>query len=184
MQTYPVEMVAQALHITPQALRKRIKEGKVRAIRIGKRWEVPEDEFNRLVSEARGVAFTKKEAEEEKAEKEGTVNLQPFLERLTESVVLSKEPGVDALKLRLYKSAVLQLFGDLTSMHRWGTGMVLTMSEDELRGWWVGRWVKAGLSRDVLEALYDTLKKRLSTYTSLRHRERLRFLRKRLIGVG
>jgi len=112
------------------------------------------------------------------------VTQKAFLERLTESVVLSKEPGVDALKLRLYKSAVLQLFGDLTSMHRWGTGMVLTMSEDELRGWWVGRWVKAGLSRDVLEALYDTLKKRLSTYTSLRHRERLRFLRKRLIGVG
>jgi len=84
MQTHPVETVAHALHITPRALRKRIKKGKVKAIRIGKRWEIPEDEFNRLISEARGVTFTEKEAEEEA--EEDIADLQPFLERLTENV--------------------------------------------------------------------------------------------------
>ncbi|MHC1593721.1 MAG: hypothetical protein ACXQT2_00185 [Methanotrichaceae archaeon] len=111
------------------------------------------------------------------------VSQRMHLERLVESVVRSREPDVDACKLRLYKSAVLQLFGDLSSPHRWGVGMQRTMSEDELRRWWIERWVDLGLDRDTLETLYSYLRKRVDTYTSVRQRERLRFLRKRLVGV-
>lgn len=111
------------------------------------------------------------------------VSQRMHLERLTESIVKSKEPNIDALKLRLYKSAVLQLFGDITSMHRWGTEMFSTMSEDELKQWWIEKWVKTGLDRDVLETLYTAVKSHISTYSTLRHKERLRFLRRRLLGV-
>jgi len=82
MQTYPVEMVAQALHITPQALRKRIRKGKVKAIKIGKRWEIPEDEFDRLISMVRGIPFKSRE----KAEEENAINFQHILENLTENI--------------------------------------------------------------------------------------------------
>jgi len=112
------------------------------------------------------------------------VTQKKILESLTESLVRSKEPGVDTIKLRMYKSAVLQLFGTVASMHRWGSGMFQVMSDEELRSWWVEKWVKSGLNREVLETLYDALKSRISTYSTLRHKERLRFLRKRLIGVS
>ena len=105
------------------------------------------------------------------------------LERLTESIVRLKEPDIDALKLRLYKSAVLQLFGDLTQMHRWGSEMFTSMTEDELKNWWLERWTRAGLNRETLEELYGRIRGTVSTYTSRRHKERLRFLRKRLLRV-
>lgn len=105
------------------------------------------------------------------------------LERLTESIVRLKEPCIDALKLRLYKTAVLQLFGDLTRMHRWGSEMFTSMTEDELKNWWLERWTRAGLSRETLEELYGRIRGTISTYTSRRHKERLRFLRKRLLRV-
>lgn len=105
-----------------------------------------------------------------------------ILEGVAEKVVASKELGVDPIRMRLYKSAVLQLFGDLTSAHRWGTGMQLTMSEDELRSWWVGSWSAKGLDPDVLNELYDRVRDTVETFVSLRQRERVRFLRRRLVG--
>jgi len=103
-----------------------------------------------------------------------------FLERAVENIVKTVEPNIDAHKLRLFKSAVLQLYGELTGTHRWGNEMHHAMSEEELKSWWLGTWEGMGLTRSTLETLYDRLKDLIRNMSARRQKERLRFLRKRL----
>ncbi|RLE64036.1 MAG: hypothetical protein DRJ38_06255, partial [Thermoprotei archaeon] len=105
------------------------------------------------------------------------------LERLVESVVRAKEPDVDVYRLRLYKSAVLQIFAVMGSPHRWGNEAIRGLTEEEFRAWWLDTWEAKGLRRDVLEALYSELRKYIDTFVSRRLRERIRFLSKRLVSL-
>ena len=113
-----------------------------------------------------------------------SMSQRAYVERVTDRVVRTLEPGVDALKLRLYKSATLQLLNALASPHSWGNEMFRSMTDEELRKWWVERWSSAGLKRETLEALYDTVVSTVKTMSRLRSRERISFLRRRLKLVG
>ena len=110
------------------------------------------------------------------------VSQRMFLERLVHNTVSNILGSVDPVTMRLYKSAVLQLFAVMSSPHRWGLGALRAMSEEELKRWWIDKWSSSGLDRNVLEKLYTAVKTHLRTFSSLRFRERIRFLRKRGIG--
>jgi len=110
------------------------------------------------------------------------VSQRMFLERVVHNTVRSMLGSVDPVTMRMYKSAVLQLFAIMSSPHRWGDGALRTMSEEELKSWWLDKWSSSGLDRNVLEKLYTAVKTHLRTFSSLRFRERTRFLRKRGLG--
>jgi len=47
----------------------------------------------------------------------------------------------------------------------------------------VNKWSSLGLSKETLELLYDNVKPTIDTYASVRTRERIYFIRKRLTRV-
>ena len=112
------------------------------------------------------------------------MSMRMHLERIVESIVRMYEPAIDPCRLRSYKSAALQIFGELTAMHRWGTEMYKAMSEEELREWWLEKWSRDGLDRGVLEAIYRSIRPRIDTFIDRRFRERMRFLRRKLRRMG
>jgi len=97
------------------------------------------------------------------------------------SSILRKYNIVNPIEARLYKTAILRLFGALGSPHKWGEEMFRAMSDEELKNWWIERWSREGLRRDILEEIFNKLFNRIKTYNRLREKERLRFLRKRLL---
>jgi len=102
------------------------------------------------------------------------------LERIVESVVTKLIPNIDTYRLRLYKTAVLELFGSLSSPHRWGDEAVRAMSDEELRNYWIGKWGSDGLDPNVLSILYDQVMRTIRAFRNVRVKDRLRFLRYRL----
>jgi len=102
------------------------------------------------------------------------------IESAAESAVKALEPDVDAFKLRLYKSAALDLYGTLYGVHRWGYEALRAMGAEELRAYWLAKWGREGLREDVLEALYGALRRTIDALGLERSRQRLRFLRERL----
>ena len=109
-----------------------------------------------------------------------TMSQRMQIETVVDHLVRSMRPGIDAVRLRLYKTAALELYADLAGIHRWGQEAVQSMSEEQRRTFWIERWVKAGLDRDVLAAVYDRVRGLIKTLVSRRQRQRLRFLRSRL----
>lgn len=102
------------------------------------------------------------------------------LERMTESIVKRFIPNIDVYRLRLYKSAILDLFGALTGQHRWGSEMERSMTDEELKNYWVSKWGSDGLDPNILKVLYDSLISVIKAYGNVRVKDRLRFLRYRL----
>jgi len=100
------------------------------------------------------------------------------LESITTAVVKRFIPNIDPYTLRLYKTAVLELFGQLTAQHRWGLEAFRSMTSDELKEFWINRWVNDGLRRDVLEALYGVVIKSINAFGRVRAKDRLRFIRR------
>jgi len=101
------------------------------------------------------------------------------IENLVKTILRTK--GItNPIQMRLYQSAVLQLYGIFSQRHRWGDEMFHAMTEDELKDWWIGRWSKEGLNPVILEELYNRFRGRIRMYSDLRQKERLRMLRKRL----
>jgi len=111
------------------------------------------------------------------------VTQRMYLERLVASIVRKHEPNIDVFRLRLYKSAVLQIFGIKGSPHRWGEDTFRAMTEEDFKQWWIETWERKGLRRETLEDLYDSLKKQIDIFINRRYRERFRFLSKRLFTV-
>ena len=75
---------------------------------------------------------------------------------------------------------MLWLYAELAGIHRWGHEMTKAMTDEERRRFWIDRWERAGLRRDVLEALYDAVKPMVRALVERRRVQRLRFLRSRL----
>lgn len=63
------------------------------------------------------------------------------------------------VKIRMYKSAALQLLSLPYKRHTWGMEAFKAMSEEELVEWWKRHWEEQGLKTEVLEAIYERLKR-------------------------
>jgi len=102
------------------------------------------------------------------------------LESLTKQVLLQLKPDATPTEIRLYQDAVLNLYSSISSPHTWGNEAVRAMTRDELKTYWVERWASAGLDRDLLSSIFDAVYPALSSFTSQRVSERVRFLRYRM----
>ncbi len=102
------------------------------------------------------------------------------LENITERIVKQLDPNVPPFKLRLYKTAVIEMYGKLYSPHKWGAEMERSMSADEFKKYWLEKWSSEGLDRNILERLYESVRGTVDALGGVRIRERLRFIRERL----
>lgn len=78
--------------------------------------------------------------------------LRETVERWVEGLVPPEE--ANALKLRMYKSAVHQLIAWRKKRHVWGFKAWEKMTEEEFRDWWLANWEAQGLKREVLLRLW------------------------------
>jgi len=104
------------------------------------------------------------------------------IESIVENAVKAVEPGADAFKLRLYKTAALELYGALYGVHRWGSEMQRALTLEELKSFWIGKWSADGLDPAVLERLWETVKPVIDALGSARLEARTRFIREKLLG--
>jgi len=102
------------------------------------------------------------------------------IESLVENLVKSKIPDVDPFKLRLYKSAALDIYGSLYGVHRWGDEMQRAMSAEELKRFWLSKSSGDGLDSGVLEAIWENVKPVIDILGSARASARMRFIREKL----
>ncbi|RLE96894.1 MAG: hypothetical protein DRJ96_05315 [Thermoprotei archaeon] len=102
------------------------------------------------------------------------------LESIVERIVKRLKPDVPPFQLRLYKTAVIEMYAKLYSSHIWGAEMERSMSADEYRAFWLEKWGSEGLDRSILEKLYDYVRSVVDALGSVRVRERTRFIRWRL----
>jgi len=102
------------------------------------------------------------------------------LESLVDHMIKQALRDVGVFQLRLYKSAILDLYGMLYSPHRWGEEAIRVSTKDEIKSFWVEKWAGHGLDRGVLERLFDALYGVITAYGAERARARLRFLRYRM----
>jgi len=61
------------------------------------------------------------------------------------------------MKIRMYKSAVLQLVNIKAKRHTWGWDGFYSMSDEEAKEWWINHWKAQGLKQEVLEEIYNRL---------------------------
>ncbi|MEM1908170.1 MAG: hypothetical protein QXT79_02235 [Thermofilaceae archaeon] len=102
------------------------------------------------------------------------------LRSLVRGVVARLEPGAPPAKICLYERAVLELYGSLYGVHRWGDEMQRAMSRDGVREWWLRKWIGEGLSGRVLMALWNTCIDAIDAMGSAKLRDRLNFVRTRV----
>ena len=106
------------------------------------------------------------------------------IEGIVENVVRQLETDADAYKLRLYKTAALELYGALYSPHKWGNEMQRSMTPEELKRFWVSKWSGDGLNPDTLSKLWDAVKPAVDALGASRTTARMRFLREKLRARG
>ena len=102
------------------------------------------------------------------------------IESIVDNVVKSKVPDIDPVRLRLYKSAALDIYGSLYGVHRWGSEMQRAMSADEYKQYWISKWSADSLDPDVLSAIWDNVKPVIDILGNVHVSARMRFIREKL----
>jgi len=102
------------------------------------------------------------------------------IESIVENIVKSKIPDVDAFRLRLYKSAALDIYGSLYGVHQWGSEMQRAMTADEYKQYWVDKWSADGLDPGVLSAIWDNVKPVIDILGNVHVKQRLSFIRSKI----
>jgi len=102
------------------------------------------------------------------------------IESVVENIVKCRIPDVDPFKLRLYKSAALDIYGSLYGVHRWGDEMQRAMSAEELKRFWLSKWSAEGLDLGALEAIWENVKPVVDILGRERVSARMRFIREKL----
>jgi len=104
------------------------------------------------------------------------------LAKLTGDIVHKLIGTIDPLTLRLYKSSVLELYGILYNPHKWGREMQRTMNQEQLKNWWIKKWVGMGLNENVLSTLYDKMINTVKAFGNTRQKQRLKYLKYKIFG--
>jgi len=112
------------------------------------------------------------------------VSMAMWLEKTVENIVLRLKPNIDSFRLRLYKTAALEIFGVLGSPHKKGVEFYRELSKEELERFWLEKWSRMGLERNVLEKIFDAVYSRILSFSRERQRDRFRFLLKYRIRVS
>jgi len=96
--------------------------------------------------------------------------LQQFrvlVEHIVDPIIRKYE--ANPVKIRMYKSAVLQLISIKAKRHKWGYKAFEAMTEDQLKTWWLDHWKAQGLKTEVLEELYRVLSKWLPRLREIKY---------------
>jgi len=92
-----------------------------------------------------------------KSEKADQYSLLQQQRRQVESWVSARIPPeeLNAVRVRQYQNAVLQLLYWKVKRHRWGFGAWKTMTDEQFLNWWLNHWSAQGLNRELLSKLYE-----------------------------
>jgi len=88
------------------------------------------------------------------------------IERIVDPLIRQYE--TNPIKIRMYKSAALQLVSLPAKRHRWGYEAFRAMTEQELVEWWKQHWASQGLNSELLEAIYERLKRWLPEWRRIK----------------
>jgi len=102
------------------------------------------------------------------------------LERAVDSFLDSRGAAADPVTRNLYRVAVLDLYGSLYGVHRWGDEMQRSMTRVQLKEFWVRRWSEAGLDASLLPDLFDAVIGTVDALGAVRMAEVAKSLRRRL----
>ena len=86
------------------------------------------------------------------------------VDRIVESSLRGVEKN--PFRINMYKRAVNQLIGHRKKRHKWGYDLYKTMTDEEFKTWWIDHWTKMGLDQNILEQLYERIKKILPRLVS------------------
>jgi len=99
------------------------------------------------------------------------------IENMVDSIIRKYEAS--PVKIRMYKSAVLQLISYPAKRHKWGYDAYKAMSDEEFKSWWIERWVQQGLNSSLLNELYEAVRKWMKEYRNLKLQQGLRLKQRR-----
>lgn len=103
----------------------------------------------------------------ERADQYMTLQLIRYqIERIVDPLIRQYE--TNPVKIRMYKSAALQLVSLPAKRHRWGYEAFKVMTEQELVEWWKQHWASQGLNSELLEAIYERLKRWLPEWRRIK----------------
>lgn len=119
-----------------------------------------------------------------KSDKANQYALLQTLRRHIEEWVRNKLPigEFDAVTVRAYQNAVLQLISWKAKRHKWGFQGWEAMNDEQFRDWWFEHWERQGLNKTTLQSLYEGVRPWLKAIREykLNIGERVKQIRKRL----
>jgi len=92
--------------------------------------------------------------------------LRYLVERIADPIIRKYE--ANPVKIRMYKSATLQLISAKAKRHKWGYKGFQAMTEEEFYNWWLEHWKSQGLNTQVLQEIYTRIKRWLSDWRTLK----------------
>jgi len=100
-------------------------------------------------------------ADYHKSERTNQYDLLQSQRRMIEDWVTARIPPeeANAVKVRQYQNAVLQLVCWKAKRHKWGFKAWESMTDDDFKKWWLDHWSTQGLNRQVLENLHEGAKR-------------------------
>jgi hypothetical protein len=92
-----------------------------------------------------------------RSDKANQYALLQTLRRHVEDWVRNKLPVgmVDAVTVRAYQNAVLQLITWKAKRHKWGFLGWEAMTDEQFKDWWLQHWERQGLNKTILQSLYE-----------------------------
>jgi len=92
-----------------------------------------------------------------RSDKANQYALLQTLRKHVEELVLRSLPldVMDAVSVRAYQNAVLQLITWKAKRHRWGFVGWEAMTDEQFREWWLQYWEHQGLNKAILQSLYE-----------------------------
>ncbi len=92
--------------------------------------------------------------------------LRYMIENLADPIIRSYEDN--PVKIRMYKSAVLQLVSAKAKRHKWGYKGFRAMTDDEFYSWWIEHWRRQGLNTQVLQEIYNRIKRWIPEWRNIK----------------
>jgi ABC-type microcin C transport system permease subunit YejB len=102
---------------------------------------------------------------------------------VTNNIVDQIIPDSPPVQKNLYRVAAKQLYSLKYSDNKKGLAMYKSMTEDEFKTWWKNYWSNQGLDPDILEEIYRRISPLIQDLGDIRVRDKLRFVRSKLVMV-